>query len=389
MPMMIEGTHYKTGERVGLRIDDGKIVEIVDLQPANSDVETLYLAPGLVDLQINGFKGFDFNSLPLTNDSIQKATIELWGEGITTYYPTIITNSDEAIEEAVSAIADACASFEFLDNTIAGIHIEGPFISPEDGPRGAHAKKYVKAPDWELFQKWQMAACGRIKIITLSPEWSGSSEFISKCVDSGVIVAIGHTSATPEQIREAVEAGATMSTHLGNGAHLMLARHPNYIWEQLAQDNLNTFLIADGFHLPKSFLKVAMKVKGDQAMLVSDAVYLSGLEPGEYETHIGGKVILTPQGKLCTLANPKILAGSAQMLNHGIGHLVRSKLTNLETAWEMGSIRPSAFMDLSAKQGLVAGAPADFVLFKWKENQVNVISTYKSGKLVFTNEVEI
>ena len=168
-----------------------------------------------------------------------------------------------------------------------------------------------------------------------------------------------------------------MSTHLGNGAHIMLPRHPNYIWEQLALDNLTTFLIADGFHLPESFLKVAMKVKGPRAMLVSDAVYISGLEPGEYDTHIGGKVTLTAEGKLHTVENPKILAGSAQMLNHGISHLVRSNLTSLETAWEMSSIRPAAFMDLPQKRGLEIGAPADLVLFNWHESQVKLIETIK------------
>ncbi len=382
MSTLIEGIDYQTAERVLLEINNGKIINIERLPNSKENVLP-YIGPGLVDLQINGYKGYDFNTLPITKEQIKTVTKLLWEQGVTTYYPTVITNSDEAIEESVATIAEAIISYKAVGDSIPGIHVEGPFISPEDGPRGAHAKAYVKAPDWDLFQRWQKAAKGRIKIITISPEWPGATEFISKCVQNDVIVAIGHTAATPEEIRQAVDAGATMSTHLGNGAHIMLPRHPNYIWEQLALDNLTTFLIADGFHLPESFLKVAMKVKGPRAMLVSDAVYISGLEPGEYDTHIGGKVVLTPEGKLHTVENSKILAGSAQMLNHGISHLVRSNLTSLETAWEMSSIRPAAFMELPQRQGLTIGAPADLVLFNWHESQVKLIETYKAGELVF------
>lgn len=383
--MIIKGTHYATGEAISLTIEDEKITNIEVI----SEQESLfYIAPGLVDLQINGYKGYDFNTLPIREGLFEQITKALWTEGVTSYYPTIITNSDEAIEKAVEAIVVACEQDDFIDKCIAGIHIEGPFISPEDGPRGAHGKEFVKAPDWELFQRWQEAAKGRIRILTISPEWPNAVEFIEKCVESGVVVSIGHTAATSEQIKEAVAAGATMSTHLGNGAHLMLPRHPNYIWEQLARDDLWTCLIADGFHLPESFLKVAMKVKGTRSMLVSDAVYLSGLAPGHYETHIGGEVVLTREGKLHTKDNPSILAGSAQMLKEGIAHLYKSGITTLHEAWEMASIRPSTFMGLSTKLGLSKNASADLVVFQWRENRVDVVQTYKAGKLVYSADVD-
>ncbi|MBS4200552.1 amidohydrolase family protein [Bacillus sp. FJAT-49732] len=378
--MTIKGVHFATGKSISVTIDEGKISNI---SGENND-SPYYIAPGLVDLQINGYHGYDFNTLPFTEDLVTQITEALWKEGVTSFYPTIITNSDDTIEKAVKTIASVCEKNDIIGKCIPGIHIEGPFISPEDGPRGAHGKEFVKAPDWELFQRWQEAANGRIKIITLSPEWPESVEFIEKCVGSGVVVSIGHTAATPEQIREAVAAGAKMSTHLGNGAHLMLPRHPNYIWEQLAQDDLWTCLISDGFHLPESFLKVAMKVKGQRSMLVSDAVYLSGLAPGHYDTHIGGQVVLTPEGKLHTKDNPKILAGSAQMLKEGISHLYKSGLTSLSEAWEMASIRPSAFTGLPTLEGLRKNAPADLVVFQWNENRVKVVQTYKAGKLVYS-----
>lgn len=375
--MKIEGRHYNTGKAIEVDIENGQILNLTLLE--KDDHSLPWIAPGLVDLQVNGYQGMDFNTLPFDDDLVFRATESIYREGVTSYYPTVITNTEEAITEAVKSIAQACLKHTWVNETIAGIHVEGPFISPEDGPRGAHGKPYVQAPDWNMFQRWQEAAEGKIKIMTMSPEWEGSSDFIEKCTESGVTISIGHTSATPEQIREAVAAGARMSTHFGNGSHLMVPRHPNYLWEQLAQDNLYTCLIADGFHLPESVLKVAIAAKREKAMLVSDAVFLAGMEPGEYETHIGGKVVLTPEGKLHTAGNPKILAGSAQMLVWGIENLLKRNLADIETAWEMASLRPASVMGLEAKAGLAIGAPADLVSVTRVENNLEIQQTVKSG----------
>ncbi|RKN85391.1 N-acetylglucosamine-6-phosphate deacetylase [Paenibacillus ginsengarvi] len=382
---MLEGKHYATGKPVRVLIRDGVIAGVEALDYTHAE-ELPWIAPGLVDLQINGYAGDDFNTLPFDTDMVVRASQGLWGEGVTSYYPTVITNSPEAIEEAVGIIASACDHDARTNRSVAGIHVEGPFISPEDGARGAHSLDYVRAPDWEMFEKWQRAAGGRIRILTLSPEWPNSAEFIAKCSASGVTVSIGHTSATPEQIREAVRAGARMSTHLGNGAHLTMPRHPNYIWEQLAQDDLWSCVIADGFHLPESVLKVIFKTKGAQALMVSDAVYLCGMPSGEYTTHVGGKVVLTEEGRLSLASNPKILAGSAQMLVWGIEHVVRCGLASLSEAWDMSSIRPAAFMKLTAAQGIADGAPADLVLFEQAGDRVRVLETYKDGELVYELE---
>jgi N-acetylglucosamine-6-phosphate deacetylase len=380
---VIEGNHFRTGEQIILHIQGGCIAEIGLAEDENSE-PVPWIGPGLVDLQVNGYGGMDFNSVPLDEQLVQRVTRALWREGVTTYLPTIITNSDEAIEEAMRTIAQARSEDAFVKRTVAGIHLEGPFVSAEDGPRGAHDRAYVKAPDWSLFQRWQEAAEGCIEIITLSPEWPGSTAFINECVESGVTVSLGHTAATPEQIREAVAAGARMSTHLGNGAHPTLPRHPNYIWEQLAQDDLWATVIADGFHLPESVLKVVFRVKGPKAMLVSDAVAFSGVEPGEYDTHVGGKVVLTPEGRLHLADNPELLAGSAQVLRQGVEHLLRSRLSSFPEAWEMASIRPASFMGLPAGSGLSVSAPADLVVFNRADNgEVSILRTYENGELVY------
>ena len=382
----VRGIHYRTGEPVEVRIQNGVIVG-VDPLPSHSGAagaDSLPLiGPGLVELQLNGYSGMDFNTLPIPQGMTLNVTRALWAEGVTSYFPTVITNSPEAIEQAVGAIARECAEDADTAAGVAGIHLEGPFISPEDGARGAHSKAFVRPPDWDLFRRWQEAAEGRIRIVTLSPEWPNACDFIHRCAESGVIVSIGHTAATPEQIREAVAAGASMSTHFGNGAHTMLPRHPNYLWEQLASDELWACVIPDGFHLPDAVLKVVMRVKGDKAILVSDAVMLSGMPPGEYNLHIGGRVVLTPEGRLHTAENPKILAGSAQMLLWGIAHLVNAGLCTLADAWEMASVRPAAKIGHPAQAGLAAGAPADLLLLKWNDGKLKPVGTYKNGVRVF------
>lgn len=378
----IDAIHYATNQPMRLTLEDGGIRQISSLPIASPDLP--FVAPGLIDLQINGHAGHDLNASPLHGQTLSDLTRSLYPQGVTTFFPTIITNADDAIANNLRAVAAACDREPAVRAAVAGIHLEGPFISPEDGPRGAHSRDHVRPPDWDAFQRWQDASGNRIRILTLSPEWPASPDFIHRCTASGVTVSIGHTAATPDQIRAAVHAGARLSTHLGNGAHLSLPRHPNYIWEQLAQDELWTCVIADGFHLPDQVLKVILKVKGDHTLLVSDAVALAGLPPGPYTTPVGGRVVLTPQGKLHLAENPNLLAGSAQLLPHAINHLTSRGLASFSQAWEMASTRPATLLGLPQSSSLTEHAPADLVLFHRHDNgSIEIQQTYKSGQLVY------
>lgn len=374
---MIRGRHFRTGRCIGVHVKDGRI------EAVRGGSGGPWVGPGFVDLQVNGYRGLDFNAIPVPDDLPGRLTRELWREGVTSYCPTIVTQHPDAIEQAVRAVARACARDPDAAAGIAGIHLEGPFISPEDGPRGAHDRAFVRPPDWGLFDRWQRAAEGRIRILTMSPEYPGSADFIRRCTAAGVIVSIGHTAATPDQIREAARAGARMSTHLGNGAHLTLPRHPNYLWEQLARDELAACVIADGFHLPDSVLKVILRAKAGNVLLVSDAVHLAGLEPGEYRTPVGGRVVLTPEGRLHLAENPALLAGSAQMLRAGVENLIRRGLCALGEAWDMASTRPASLLGLPARMGLWKGAPADLVLVEEREGRLVIRETWKAGRRVF------
>lgn len=375
-PQEFRGVHYATGKPVCVRVEGGLITDVRSLPDPERSDDLPFLGPGLVDLQVNGYAGHDFNQLPLREQALHGAAARLLEVGVTSFCPTVITNSDDAIASALAAIDSACNQDALVRNTVAGIHLEGPFISPEDGPRGAHDRRHVRGPDIGALRRWHDAASGRIRIITLSPEWPGSPAFIEACVDLGMVVSIGHTAATPRQIDDAVRAGVTLSTHLGNGAHLMLPRHPNYLWEQLAQDGLRATLIADGFHVPDQFLKVAMRAKGAGAMLVSDTVALAGMPPGRYTAGVGGEVILTPEGRLHLADNDRLLAGSALPLIKSIEHLVNRGLAPLRDAWDMASTRPAALLRLP--RGLSPGAPADLVLFRRDGNTLRIERVHKA-----------
>jgi len=390
---VIYGRSYMDGKPVRIELAGGTIKSIEETaeksieETADKKALEYLIAPGLTDLQVNGYAGFDLNTDPLLPETVRDISVKLWSEGVTTFFPTVITNSPENIMRAVKAVANACRLFPEAAGAVGGIHLEGPFISPEDGARGAHPAEHVRPPDWDLFCHWQEACGGMIRIITLSPEWPGAADFIRRASEGGVTVAIGHTASTPEQIREAVAAGATLSTHLGNGSHQMLPRHRNYIWEQLAADELYATMISDGFHLPDSLMKVFMRTKPGRMILVSDATGLTGMPPGDYNTHIGGEVTLTKAGKLHMRGHPDILAGSGKSLINCVETLASKGLATLAEALDMAGRIPYRVAGLPGESILAPGGLADLVLIREENDGLRVVRTIKAGKTVFITDL--
>lgn len=305
---------------------------------------------GLADWQVNGFHGVDFNCPELTADQVQRVSESLAAEGVAWYMPTIITNDIGTTEYLITVISRAAQAS--TDQTtdgkplahIVGLHLEGPFISPQDGARGAHPRRYVRSPDVRLLERWQKLAGGMIRLMTLAPEWPESDRMIRHACELGMRVAIGHTLAIAGQIAGAVAAGATLSTHLGNGLPAMLPRHPNPVWDQLAQPQLWASVIADGFHLPRSVFDVFRQVKGERLFLVSDCTAFAGMPPGRYSSPIGGDVVLTTEGRLHLADNPQLLAGSALSLRQIVEKTVESGWLTREEAWNMAAVRPWYFL---------------------------------------------
>ncbi|MGW8315459.1 MAG: amidohydrolase family protein [Bacteroidales bacterium] len=280
LPQFIEGIHYTTGRPVRLTIRNGFVDTMKELtsvmeigsgpigdparkssgDPARKSIgdparKPLVIAPGLVDLQVNGFMGIDFNDPDLSVDKVNEASAHLLHNGITGYCPTLITGPADRTSRLLGVIAEAIEKGGLAGQMILGIHVEGPFISREPGPRGAHPEKYCSDPDPELFRRWQEQARGWIRVLTLAPELPGSVEMIRACREMGVIAAIGHTAAGSEEIRRAADAGATLSTHLGNGAHRVLPRHPNYIWDRWRRSGSMPVSLPMAFTCPMRFWK--------------------------------------------------------------------------------------------------------------------------------------
>src|SRR5262249_44392150 len=185
-----------------------------------------------------------------------------------------------------------------MATAMPGFHLEGPYICPDDGPRGAHPRDHVRPPNWDEFCRFQDAAKGHIRLVTLAPELQGALSLFEKLRATGVITAVGHTAASGAVIRDAIHAGARLSTHLGNGCAAMLPRRDNCLWEQLAADELSASIITDGHHLPPSVLKTICRAKTPaRTILISDASALAGLTPGMYRD-LGQDVEVLAEGKI-------------------------------------------------------------------------------------------
>lgn len=335
-----------------------------------------WLSPAFHDLQVNGYAGQDCARACDWDLLLSR----LARSGTALFCPTIVTASREAMLGSLEGIGRAIDSSPSLARAVTGIHVEGPYIAAEDGPRGAHPREHVRPPDLEEFARMQGASGGRVRIVTLAPETAGALAFIEAVAAQGVVVAIGHTAASPEQVRDAVHAGATLSTHLGNGCHAMLPRHPNYVWTQLAEDRLTAGIIADGRHLPGDVLRCVARVKGaGRLVTVSDAVDLGGMPAGRYED---GRVEVDEAGNVL-LAGTAFLAGAGFLLDTGLANLLRH--TDLGLAGALASMTgsPARVLGLADRKGRVAaGYDADLTLFRLEEGTVRIDTVVRGGETV-------
>lgn len=378
----LKGRSYINGEPICVTIDGDRISRIDPAWPKSNASDWPWIAPGLLDMQINGHKGIWFCDPNLTSEQVLKVLEAHFAFGITRLCPTLITSSFEAFSAGLTAIRRACESAEWANKMVPGIHLEGPFISSEDGPRGAHPLAQVRPADWDEFQKLQEISGQRIKLVTIAPETGHAEDFIRRAVASGVTVSIGHTGATPEQVTAAVDAGATMSTHLGNGAHGLLRRHPNYIWEQLGDRRLFACVITDGHHLPASVIRSVVRTKSTlHTIITCDSSGLAGCPPGVYQMEAGAIEIL-PEGKIVVAANPQFLAGSAQLTDACVSHAIQAAGLTLAEAWNMASRNPARALKFE-EQRLARGSRADLVQFDYAgpDDHIQIRATIAAGEL--------
>jgi N-acetylglucosamine-6-phosphate deacetylase len=302
------------------------------------------IAPLLFDVQVNGGFGIDLQSTTLTTDQVYALNDALYRQGVSSWLPTVVTDDIDAMEHKCRVLAQALED-PALAAHIPGIHLEGPHISPLDGPRGAHPAAHVIPPTVAALNRLYRAAKGRIACITLAPELPGAVRFIRAATERGVVVSLGHHAADTCHIEAAIGAGAKMCTHLGNGIALQLHRHHNGLWPQLADDRLHASFIADLQHIPPEALKVFARAKGAQrTILTSDSVFLTGMKPGKYDM-FGAAVEMKKSGRIC-LSGTDLLAGSSLMLLQGVWNMYQHTDLTLEQAFASASTIPKTLFNM-------------------------------------------
>ena len=382
--MQLKGRHYENGEPICVTLQGERILSVEPAWPKKSIDDWPFIAPGLFDLQINGHGGTWFSKEGLTAEEAIQTLEPHFKFGITRMCPTLVTNSHEALASGFAAIREACEREDWVGKLVPGCHLEGPYISKEEGPRGAHPLEHVRPADWEEFQTLQEISGDRIRLVTLAPECENAISFIEKAVESGVVVAIGHTGSSPEQITAAVDAGARLSTHLGNGAHGTIRRHPNYIWEQLGDERLMASIITDGHHLPSSVVKSIIGTKSPSRTIITcDAAGLAGCPPGVYSAGSVDVEILE-DGRIVIAGQKQLLAGSSLETDTCVANAVSMAGVSLTEAIDMASRNPAELLGFEEIR-LRRGSRADLILFHYNGpgSRLEFVTTVAAGAVRF------
>jgi N-acetylglucosamine-6-phosphate deacetylase len=290
------------------------------------------VGPAFFDPQVNGYAGVEFADPDLTIEQLASAVLAIRRDGCSHFFLTLVTNEAGALESQLARVAGLIEASDLVREAIVGFHLEGPFISPEPGYRGAHREQYVLPPDWPLFQRLQKASGNRIRMVTLAPEWPNSAEFIRKAAGSGVFVCLGHTNASRDELLTAADAGARMVTHLGNGCPLKIHRHDNIIQRVLSVKGLMASLIPDGIHLPPFVLSnLARSLGPNRLVFTTDAVTPAGAPPGRYL--VGHQQVTVGENRVVMHADGKHFAGSALTMDQGFQNSITLAELDVSSAW--------------------------------------------------------
>jgi N-acetylglucosamine-6-phosphate deacetylase len=308
------------------------------------------MIPGFVDLQVNGAAGVDFGSGDLAESDVDKVASLLYRRGVIGFCPTVTTTSFERYERCLPVLARWQGGGETARNL--GVHIEGPFINPDDGPRGIHNRAFVRPASIEVYERLRELCADRVAILTLAPEVPGALELIEHVTQSSkTVLSIGHTDAGAQAIQKAIDAGARSATHLGNGISSTIDRHQNPLWPMLAAERLTALCVTDGFHQPEEMLRVLLKVKApDRFIVTSDMMPLAGLPPGDYEVH-GRAVVLERDGWLHCRDSTQLAGSGRDMLDcmnylAGLGVLTEAELETV------GFVNPVALLGIDPPSNL-------------------------------------
>lgn len=347
----------------------------VDAPPPLAD-GALWLTPGLFDIQVNGMLGYDISGPDLSVDMMERIDSELEKRGVLRWCPTICTQSPEIVQRNLATIRHAMDAG--VTPHVHCIHLEGHYISSEEGYRGVHAVEFIRDPDPTEFDRWQQAAGGRIGLFSLSPERKGALSFIQKLRADGVRVGLVHHHSDYQTVRAAAAAGADLSSHLLNGCAPLIHRQHNVIWAQLSLGELWASFIADGFHIPPYTLRALINAKGlDRSILTSDLGYLAGKPDGEYSTAAGMVVVLKDGGLWVKGKGTDLLSGAAKTLNQNVEYLSAHAGFSIDQSLLLATRNPAHYFGISRDLDIYPGRVGPAALFRWQQEKLSVEAILK------------
>jgi N-acetylglucosamine-6-phosphate deacetylase len=367
--LVIRGGVDPSGAPITVHVHDGVIADTAPQEASVLDASGLTVAPGLIDLQVNGACGVDITAEP---QRLWEVAAELPRYGVTAFAPTVITSSPQARERALATLS-AAPEAGWSGSLPLGLHFEGPMLS--HARKGAHPEHWLTEPSSDLILGWSRDL--GVLIVTLAPELPGAMEVIRELTANGVIVSIGHTEANAQTVKAAIEAGALMLTHLGNAMPPMQSREPGPVGVALGADDLVAGVIADGLHLDASVVSAAWRCLGPSRFLaVTDTTAALGVPDGSYQL---GDQAMTVRDRTVQLEDGT-LAGSAASLPGCLRFLRASTGCTLAEALQTCTTVPASLIGDQSRGVLAAGARGDLTLL---DSSLEVAATIIGGVVVY------
>ena len=364
----------RTG-RYGVSFSKGTLAELQPVEEPEKGGKDLWLTRGLFDIQVNGMLGYNLSADDLTPEKVVAIDAELAKRGVLRWCPTVTTQNPQIVARNLEilrqAIEDGSAEH------IHCIHMEGHYISAEDGYRGVHMPRFIRDPDPAEYDLWQKASGGHIGLFSLAPEREGAIGFIRQLKSDGIRAALVHHNASHARVVQAAAAGADLSSHLVNGCAKMIHRQHNVIWSQLSLDELWASFIADGYHIPHYTLKAVIRAKGvDRSILISDLAHLSGLPDGEYKKN-ELSVVLQDGGLWVKGEGTNLLSGAVKTLEEDCSFLASHSGFSIEESILMASRNPARYFGIEREFDIFPGTRGPFAIFEWDGVNLNVEQVLK------------
>ena len=355
--------------------DGGNITSLQCCEITDIDFKDKFTTPGLIDIQVNGFAGVDFHKRGLTAGEMDHALAHLAASGVTCVLPTLITASEKVLISRLETLDRAISESVLGPLMVPGYHIEGPFLSPKEGCSGAHPAIDMCPASKSLVTDLQDVSSRPILIMTVAPEQKGVFDLIPFLIERGIACAIGHTSASRHDIQAAISAGATLSTHLGNGLPHILNKNENPLFSQLGEDGLTASFIVDGIHVHPQSLQTYFRAKTlERSIIVTDAVSAAGkhLSPGFYD--IGDVKIERHQDGTVRIPGSMYLAGSSVTMDQMVRNLINWYDFSIDDILLMARENPKPIV-----KGFVSdpsiGVPANLVHWHHRDGELHVRET--------------